>query len=322
MGLSDKASKFFSSQDKKQLLQEKYLDTRVKLFKKIRLSSKPFISGDTFRAMADVKLDRISKSSISRTGRKIQRLFKRSKNHVILFIDLHCTLDTKDQVIIKDWLRELERLPNQKLSIVFHNHDIVPPLSYFQQLVDLGMHCYCPNVLDNTVGIIPIPLGIENRYFQRNGVVRYFPKNREYVMEIAEQRSVGLFASFNIRTNPITRQQAADSVLKHGFEFSNSRIQPREFRKKLSESLFVLSPPGNGIDCHRTWEAIYFGSIPVIKKGMLAESLYKDMPIFAVDDWDEICTKHIGQLEDLYMSFIKISSEKGYFAYWEQLIKS
>ena len=322
MGLSEKAHKFFSSQDKRQLLLDKWLDTRVKLFKKIRLSSKPFISGDTFRSMADVKLDRISEFSISRTGRKIERLFKRSKNHVILFIDLHCTLETKEQVIIKDWLRGLERSPNQKLSIVFHNHDIVPPLSYFQQLVDLGMHCYCPNVMDNTVGVIPIPLGIENRYYQRNGVVRYFPKKREYVTEIAEQRSVDLFASFNIQTNPIERQHAADLVLEHGFEFSNSRIQPREFRKRLSESLFVLSPPGNGIDCHRTWEAIYFGSIPVIKKGMLAESLYKDMQILAVDDWDEICTKDRNQLENLYLSLMKNSSEMGYFAFWEQLIKS
>lgn len=50
---------------------------------------------------------------------------------------------------------------------------------------------------------------------------------------------------------------------------------------------FVLSPPGAGIDCHRTWEAIHVGCIPIVLSSNLNE-LYEDLPILIVESWDEI----------------------------------
>ena len=50
---------------------------------------------------------------------------------------------------------------------------------------------------------------------------------------------------------------------------------------------FVLSPAGAGIDCHRTWEAIHTGCIPIVLSSNLNE-LYNDLPILVVKNWDEI----------------------------------
>jgi hypothetical protein len=50
---------------------------------------------------------------------------------------------------------------------------------------------------------------------------------------------------------------------------------------------FVLSPRGAGEDCHRTWEAIIVGCIPIVKSSLLNE-LYEDLPILVVNDWNEI----------------------------------
>ena len=36
---------------------------------------------------------------------------------------------------------------------------------------------------------------------------------------------------------------------------------------------------GNGEDCHRTWEALLLGSIPVVRHGGI-DSLFQDSPIF------------------------------------------
>ena len=41
---------------------------------------------------------------------------------------------------------------------------------------------------------------------------------------------------------------------------------------------FILSPPGAGFDCHRTWEALYLGAIPIVKTSSL-DPLYKDLPV-------------------------------------------
>ena len=320
MRLQAKVLKFLKSKDKIPLLLGRIHEIRVKLFKKIRLSSDPFISGDTFRALSDVKLDQISEQSLLKAAKNIERLFRRTNNHVILFIDLHCTLEINGQKRIINWLNNLDIQRNRKLSIIFHNHDVVPSKDFFNEIQSPSIQCFSPNVVDNDFGVVPIPLGIENRYFQKNGIIRHFPEKRELCSNELSQRTKSLFASFNVATNRLERQEAADSAQKFGHALNQLRIQPRVFRKSLAESLFVLSPPGNGIDCHRTWEAIYFGAIPVIKRGKLAESIYRDLPVCVVDEWSEICSMTRSQLEEIYKVLIKKSDKKAYFEYWKNVI--
>ncbi|CAF3028340.1 unnamed protein product [Rotaria sp. Silwood2] len=48
-----------------------------------------------------------------------------------------------------------------------------------------------------------------------------------------------------------------------------------------------LSPRGNGIDCHRTWEALYLDAIPIVWHSTI-DSLYSDLPIIIINNWNEI----------------------------------
>lgn len=50
---------------------------------------------------------------------------------------------------------------------------------------------------------------------------------------------------------------------------------------------FVLSPFGNGYDCHRTWEALSFGAIPIVRAKHFKE-LFADLPVLNVDEWSDI----------------------------------
>jgi hypothetical protein len=50
---------------------------------------------------------------------------------------------------------------------------------------------------------------------------------------------------------------------------------------------FVLSPHGNGLDCHRTWEALILGCIPIVKKSNIDE-LYDKLPVLIVNEWVDI----------------------------------
>jgi len=50
---------------------------------------------------------------------------------------------------------------------------------------------------------------------------------------------------------------------------------------------FVLSPHGAGLDCHRTWEALLLGCIPIVKAAKLND-LFTDLPVIVVNDWREI----------------------------------
>ena len=55
----------------------------------------------------------------------------------------------------------------------------------------------------------------------------------------------------------------------------------------MSKYAFVLSPLGNGLDCHRTWEALVLGAIPIVKSGPL-DPLYSDLPVLIVQEWSDV----------------------------------
>ena len=54
---------------------------------------------------------------------------------------------------------------------------------------------------------------------------------------------------------------------------------------QLSQYMYWVSPFGNGLDCHRTWEALYAGSVPVFQRSSLDPLwLDADLPILLVDN--------------------------------------
>ena len=97
---------------------------------------------------------------------------------------------------------------------------------------------------------------------------------------------------------------------------------------------FILSPPGAGMDCHRTWEAVYMGCIPIVIKSNIDE-LYKDLPIVILDSWNDLSKELLERkyneikerldnktfnIERVYLSYwlkkISLLVNEGIFAYY------
>jgi hypothetical protein len=57
--------------------------------------------------------------------------------------------------------------------------------------------------------------------------------------------------------------------------------------KTQSNCAFVVSPHGNGMDCHRTWEALLLGCIVIVRKSEI-DTLYDELPVLIVDEWTDI----------------------------------
>lgn len=55
----------------------------------------------------------------------------------------------------------------------------------------------------------------------------------------------------------------------------------------MSKYAFVLSPFGNGMDCHRTWEALCLGCIPIVCAPNFTK-LFEELPVLNVNDWKEV----------------------------------
>ena len=61
----------------------------------------------------------------------------------------------------------------------------------------------------------------------------------------------------------------------------------------------MLSPEGTGIDCHRIYESIYLGAIPILKTSEL-DYFYCNLPVVIVKNWNEITHEF---LETNYFDF-------------------
>jgi len=57
--------------------------------------------------------------------------------------------------------------------------------------------------------------------------------------------------------------------------------------QQMCKYSFVLSPFGNGYDCHRTWEALCLGAIPIVRAKHF-KHLFADLPVLNVDEWSDI----------------------------------
>ena len=87
-----------------------------------------------------------------------------------------------------------------------------------------------------------------------------------------------------------------------------------------SKYAFVLSPHGNGLDCHRTWEALALGCIPIVKTSPL-DSLYDDLPILIVKEWSDVTQELLNKIIEEYKTK-QFNLEKLKLNYWIEKINS
>jgi len=95
-------------------------------------------------------------------------------------------------------------------------------------------------------------------------------------------------------------------------------VMPRtQLWHDMSQYTFVLSPRGMGMDCHRTWEALCLGCIPIVT---YTYSLFDDLPVLVVKDWSEI-TQELLETTIQEFKTRTFSYEKLTLAYWNNKIK-
>jgi hypothetical protein len=103
------------------------------------------------------------------------------------------------------------------------------------------------------------------------------------------------------RPNPINRSSILYNLSNNGIY--NSYIDSNSYFETLPNYKFVISPEGNGIDCHRHYEALMSGCIPIIEENELIKEKYKDCPILYTKDYSEITETY---LEEKYKEMINV----------------
>ena len=67
-----------------------------------------------------------------------------------------------------------------------------------------------------------------------------------------------------------------------------NKISSEQFLPDLKRSKYVLSPPGVGEDCFRTWESVLLGAVPVVHNSSGLQKLWAVAPVLAMDNMEDI----------------------------------
>jgi hypothetical protein len=99
-------------------------------------------------------------------------------------------------------------------------------------------------------------------------------------------------------------------------------MNSRAYRCPASRYMFVSSPPGNGLDCHRTWEAMYLRSVPIVLRSAAMEAFEAlGMPMLVVDSYEELADWNEAQaIETRRKLEPRFDSEALWFDYWRRII--
>ena len=84
-----------------------------------------------------------------------------------------------------------------------------------------------------------------------------------------------------------SRKDVINSISSELIFYEPIQIERKITWENQTEYAFVISPHGNGLDCHRTWEALVLGCIIIVKKSPL-DSLYEDLPVLIINEWSDI----------------------------------
>jgi|694.fasta_scaffold00093_56 hypothetical protein len=204
-------------------------------------------------------------------------------------------------------------------KIVTHNGDLPVDASYLS-LKDKFNFWFGQNIIIDDEKIIPIPIGLENDYvpnsIQKKHMLHDYSNKNIIIKKL-------LYINHNIGTNhaeriiPYNLFQTNNFITIHscdGFGGQNS------YYTNIKEHEFILSPPGNGLDCHRTWEILYLGRIPILKNIGSLKKLYSNLPVIFIDKYEEITEDFLlnkkNELKNKSFNYNKLK-----FSYWKNLIE-
>ena len=120
-----------------------------------------------------------------------------------------------------------------------------------------------------------LPLGLANTFWP-HGDQSIFGR----VLADPPAKSKLFDVSFTIGTNPVVRSYCVEQT---GLE-PEPRKPFEDYLRGVASAYFCISPEGMGVDCLRTWEALYLRTIPIVTRSIVVEH-HSDMPILVLDDW-------------------------------------
>jgi len=114
------------------------------------------------------------------------------------------------------------------------------------------------------------------------------------------QRRLAAYCNWHLAAHSMNSPDRRDcfEVIDRSVCYFEASYVPRASTwSRQVEFMFVVSPEGMGLDCHRTWEALCLGCIPIVKKNALSRFL-EQFPVMILDDWRDLTRRKMAKFVD------------------------
>lgn len=237
-------------------------------------------------------------------------------------------------------------LINKKVIIVTNDSDFDSPI--FEKPVGKGdeinkeaivnflnsdncVHWFTQNCTLKHPKVTPIPIGLDYHTFSREMPCVIQERLLNAIKEKMgdkpfNQRLVKCYGNYHFNMDgkyyTSDRYDCFNNVHKNLVDYESNMVSRNITWVNQTNYAFVLSPAGGGYDCHRTWEALILGSIPIVKRfNIPLEEVYEDLPVLIVDNWsdinEELLSKTLEKFKDRTFNYEKLTLD-----YWVKLIYS
>ena len=228
---------------------------------------------------------------------------------------------------------------NYRFVLVSGDSDTTVPNDIFKSNADFIkfmdsdklIHWYSQNCIANHPKISRMPIGLDYHTLSENNYKwgpQSLPINQEKeLLELKTnakpfwERELKCYSNFHFSFYKFgqDRKDAMNQIPTNLMFYEKNEVQRNESWKKQSDYAFVISPHGNGLDCHRTWEALALGCIVIVKTSGL-DPLHIGLPVLIVKEWSDVCKE---LLEETIQKFQRkqFNYSKLTLDYWVDKIK-
>lgn len=139
------------------------------------------------------------------------------------------------------------------------------------------------------------------------------------------ERQIKCYANFHFSMNTklgYDRKDAYELIHKEVVYYEKNKVNRLVTWNKQKDYAFVICPHGGGMDCHRNWEALCLGCIPIVKSSDI-DNLYDNLPVLIVKTWDDINLKLLKNTIHIFkQKFInnEFNMDKLKLNFWTNLI--
>ena len=267
-----------------------------------RPSSYPFLSGDTFRRAADHNWEKGNR----------RLLPEDVKDGDVIFCQAELFEELKNEV--------LERLES-RVTLILGNSDLNQTKNNHANIDSLNVNrIFVQNLVEPIPNFELLPIGLENLWRFNHGKL-----SKAMVRKSSTSpRDFRIMWGFSLHTNFEIRSKAARSLSLAKAAVKVDLKSSKEHQQALARFAFVASPPGNGLDTHRTWEAMYLRCIPVVLRSEMTMRYWDlGLPVWVVDSYEELIHVTEIDLEVKYKQLAHRFESKAIWAdFWLNYIKS